>query len=42
MTTDSRIPTMPGRSTSVFTNQADVARSKREGGERGGGGASQS
>ena len=30
MTIDPRIPTMPGRSTLVFTNQADIACAKRE------------
>ena len=30
MTMDPRIPTMPGRSTSGFTDQADIASTKRE------------
>ena len=30
MTVDPRIPTMPGQSTSGFTDQADIASNKRE------------
>ena len=30
MAVDPRIPTMPGRSTSVFAGQADIASTKRE------------
>ena len=38
VTIDRRIPTMPGRSMSGFTDQADIACTQREASTAGGGG----